>query len=222
MPEFLHDAVRVLPMRRLALILPLLLLAPAAGWAKTDVMLTEEQAADLDKVSAYLNGIHSLKSGFVQLGPDGGMAQGEVYLQKPGQIRFEYRPPSPVLIVATGGTLYVQNTRLRTVDHYSVSDTPLGLLLNDNVDLKTNPAVIGVSEQNGAIIVRARSSTRRDDANIALVFALPNLELRQWSIKDNQGGVTTVALQGLEPGATIDPALFTPPVQVFARTKGGR
>jgi outer membrane lipoprotein-sorting protein len=108
------------------------------------------------------------------------------------------------------------------VDHYDVSDTPLGLLLNDNVDLKTNRAVIGVSERDGIIIVRARSSTRRDDANIAMVFSAPNLELRQWSIKDNQGGVTTVALQALEPGAAIDPAQFTPPVQVFARTKGGR
>ena len=170
---------------------------------------SDEQKADLDKVSTYLNGIKSLKANFVQVGPDGGMAQGELFLQKPGQIRFEYKPPSPVLIVATGGTMYVKNSKLNTRDSYDLSDTPLGLLLNERVDLKTNKAVIGVSEQNGSILVRARSSANRNDSNITLTFSSPGIELRQWTVRDNQGGNTTVALQNLQPGASIDPALFT-------------
>ena len=130
---------------------------------------SDQEKADLDKISAYLNAIHSLKAGFVQIGPEGGVDQGEVAIQKPGQIRFEYRPPSPVSIVATGGSVYVKNARLNTVDRYDLSDTPLGLLLNDKVDLKTNKAVMGVIEQNGAIIVRARTSANRNDSNITLV-----------------------------------------------------
>jgi outer membrane lipoprotein-sorting protein len=172
---------------------------------------SDQEKADLDKVSAYLNGIRSLKAGFVQLGPDGGIVQGEVFIQKPGQIRFEYKPPSPVLIVATGGSMYVKNSRLNTLDRYDLSDTPLGLLLNERIDLKTNKAVIGVAEQNGAIVVRARSSSNRNDSNITLVFSTPGLELRQWTVRDNQGGNTTVALQKLETGASLDPSLFTPP-----------
>jgi len=172
---------------------------------------SDEEKADLDKVSAYLNGIKSLKSNFLQIGPDGGMVQGQLFLQKPGQIRFEYKPPSPVLIVATDGHLYVKNSKLNTLDPYDLSDTPLGLLLNERVDLKTNKAVIGVAEQNGNIVVRARSSSNRNDSNIALVFSTPGIELRQWTVRDNQGGNTTVALQGLEPGANLDAALFAAP-----------
>ncbi len=172
---------------------------------------SDEEKADLDKVSAYLNGIKSLKSNFLQIGPDGGMVQGQLFLQKPGQIRFEYKPPSPVLIVATDGHLYVKNSKLNTLDRYDLSDTPLGLLLNERVDLKTNKAVIGVVEQNGNIVVRARSSSNRNDSNIALVFSTPGIELRQWTVRDNQGGNTTVALQGLEPGANLDAALFAAP-----------
>ena len=96
---------------------------------------SDQQKADLDKVSAYLNGFQSLKAGFIQVGPQGGMDQGEVSIQKPGQIRFEYRPPSPILVVATGGSVYVKNSRLNTRDQYDLSDTPLGLLLNSRVDL---------------------------------------------------------------------------------------
>jgi len=172
---------------------------------------SDQEKADLDKVSAYLNAIKSLKAGFVQIGPDGGLVQGQVFIQKPGQIRFEYKPPSPVLIVATGGSMYVKNSRLNTLDRYDLSDTPLGLLLNERIDLKTNKAVIGVAEQNGAIVVRARSSSNRNDSNITLVFSMPGLELRQWTVRDNQGGNTTVALQNLETGASLDPSLFTPP-----------
>jgi outer membrane lipoprotein-sorting protein len=204
-------------MRRLPLCLAALVSALLLGGAgqqapqRQNRAYSDQEKADLDKISAYLNAIKSLKANFVQVGPEGGMDQGEVMIQKPGQIRFEYRPPSPILIVSTGGRMYVKNSRLNTVDPYDLSDTPLGLLLNENVNLAHNRAVIGVAEQNGQIVVRARTSTNRNDSNITLVFSTPGIELRQWTVRDNQGGDTTVALQNLQPGAKIDPALFTAP-----------
>src|SRR6185503_4038943 len=183
---------------------------------------SDQEKADLDKISTYLNGMKTLKAGVVQVGPDGGMAQGELFLQKPGQIRFDYKPPSPVLIVATDGRLYVKNSKLNTRDSYDLSDTPLGLLLNERIDLKTNKAVIGVLEQNGSIVVRARSSSNRNDSNITLVFSTPGIELRQWTVRDNQGGNTTVALQGLEPGASLDASLFIAPQKPVKQSSNQR
>src|SRR5258705_3581139 len=151
-PEFLHLAVRAFPMRRLCLCLAAALSVALLGGAGQPVpqrlnrAYSDQEKADLDKISAYLNAIPSLKASFVQIGPEGGMDQGEVMIQKPGQIRFEYKPPSPILIVSTGGRMYVKNSRLNTVDPYDLSDTPLGLLLNENVDLAHNRAVIGVAE----------------------------------------------------------------------------
>jgi outer membrane lipoprotein-sorting protein len=206
-------------MRRLCLCLAAVLSVALLGGAgqpapqRQNQAYSDQEKADLDKISAYLNAIHSLKASFVQIGPDGGMDQGEVMIQKPGQIRFSYRPPSPVLIVATGGSVYVKNARLNTVDHYDLSDTPLGLLLTDRVDLKANKAVMGVSEQNGAIVVRARTSNTRNNSNITLVFSTPGLELRQWTVRDNQGGNTTVALQSLQTGVSLEPSLFAVPVK---------
>jgi outer membrane lipoprotein-sorting protein len=179
---------------------------------------SDQDKADLDKVSAYLNTIHSLKSQFVQIGPEGGTDQGVLYIEKPGRIRFEYRPPSPVLIVASGGAIYVKNARLNTVDKYDLSDTPLGLLLNERVDLAHNPAVLGVVERDGAIIVQARTSANRNNSNISMVFATPGIELRQWTVKDNQGGITTVALQSPQVGPVLDPALFTPPTRAVRQS----
>ena len=172
---------------------------------------TDQQKADLDKISAVLNNIRTLHSAFLQVGPDGSAVQGVVYIQKPGQIRFEYRPPSPVLVVATGGEVYVKNSKLNTVDNYDLSDTPLSLLLNDTVDLAHNKGVIGVEERDGEIVVKARTTTNRNNANITMVFSSPGLELRQWTVKDNQGGITTVALQNPETGVSINAGAFAVP-----------
>ena len=215
-------------MRRLSLCLTALVCAALLGGAgqqapqRQNRSYSDQEKADLDKISAYLNGIKSLKASFVQVGPEGGMDQGEVMIQKPGQIRFEYKPPSPILIVSTGGRMYVKNSRLNTVDPYDLSDTPLGLLLNENVDLAHNRAVIGVAEQNGEIVVKARTTTNRNDSNITLVFSTPGIELRQWTVRDNQGGNTTVALQGLEPGASLDASLFIAPQKPVKQSSNQR
>jgi outer membrane lipoprotein-sorting protein len=212
-------------MRRLSLCLVVTLSIALLGGAGQPVpqrlyqAYSDQQKADLDKISAYLNGFQSLKAGFVQISPEGGLDQGEVSIQKPGQIRFEYRPPSPILVVATGGSVYVKNSRLGTRDQYDLSDTPLGLLLNSRVDLKTNKAVIGVTEQNGAIVVRARTTANRNDSNITLVFSTPGIELRQWIVRDDQGGNTTVALQNVQLNAKLDTALFTPPAKPVRQSR---
>jgi len=172
-----------------------------------------EQQAALDKISAYLNGLHSLKSGFIQLGPHGQLDQGEFLLEKPGKLRFAYDAPNPTLIVATGGKIYVKNNRLNTVDPYDISDVPLDLLLSDNVNLKANSAITGVDIQSDAVVVHARTSSDRQQGNIALVFSSPQIELRQWTVKDNQGGTTMVALRNPQSGAALDESLFAVPVK---------
>ena len=45
---------------------------------------SDEQKAQLDKISAYLNGIHSLKARFVQIGPEGGTDTGHALYPEAG------------------------------------------------------------------------------------------------------------------------------------------
>ncbi len=179
-----------------------------------------EQKAAFDKVSTYLNNIHVIKSGFIQLAPDGQMDQGQFLLEKPGKLRFEYNPPNPTLIVANSGKIYIKNSRLNTVDHYDLSDTPLGLLLSDNVDLKTNNAVTGIDIRPDALVVHARTFNNRQQGVITMVFSNPTIELRQWTVKDNQGGTTMVALRDAQtPSGPLDETLFNTPAKDPPRKK---
>lgn len=166
------------------------------------------QKADLSRVSAALNAIHSMKGRFVQIDPNGGMEEGSFFIRKPGRMRFEYKPPTPTLIVSDGTTVAVRNTKLNTTDRYPLVSTPLDLVLSDNLDLADDKAVTGVSHEGDSLIVKAKSTDEKIQGAITLVFSDPGLELRQWTVIDAQGMATTVALQDVEKGVDLSPALF--------------
>jgi len=179
-----------------------------------------EEAQDLDKISAWLNGLTTLTAAFVQTSPEGKTAQGTFYLARPGRLRFEYRAPSPLLIVATGGNIYVRNSRLNTVDRTSVSDTPLRLLLADDIDLKRNPAVLAINRMPGALVLHARSSTNRMSENMVITFSAPDIQIREWVVKDLQGDPTSVALSQVQTGTPLPDTLFAVPVKAPSVRKG--
>ncbi len=167
-----------------------------------------DQKAMLDKVSAALNGVHSMQGSFVQIDPNGGTEQGKFYIQKPGRVRFEYEPPTPTLIVSDGTTIAVKNTKLNTVDRYPLVSTPLDLVLSDKLNLKANAAVYGVERDGDSVIVKARSTDSRAPGSITIVFSDPGYELRQWTVIDQQGMATTVALRDVVKDTSLAPSLF--------------
>jgi outer membrane lipoprotein-sorting protein len=201
-------------MRR-TLILCLGMLAATFTVARADPVGHEvfnaAQRADLARVSTYLNSIRTMTGGFTQIDPNGDVDQGTFAIAKPGKMRFEYKPPAPTLIVSDGKTVAVQNAQLKTVDPYSLSDTPLNIILGDKIDLLNDHSITGVEHQQDALIVHARSRGSNAQGNISLVFAEPNLELRQWTVVDNQGLQTTVALRDVQIGADVSHVSFDLP-----------
>jgi outer membrane lipoprotein-sorting protein len=167
-----------------------------------------QEKNDLDRLSATLNAIHTLKAEFFQNDPNGAVEQGEVYIEKPGKMRFEYKPPSTLTVVSDGIDVAVFNKKLNTTDRYPLSTTPLNLLLSDHVNLKGSAYVIGIEHKPGSVVVHARSNDRRVTGNIAIVFSDPGLELKQWTVVDAQGLATTVALHNIQTGVALQPELF--------------
>ena len=197
-------------MRRFVLT-ALLILSGALPAAAQLVQFTPENRAELERVNAYLNSIRTLKGNFVQIDPDGQVDQGTFALSKPGRMRFEYKPPASTLIVSDGETVAIQNPKLKTIDKYPLSQTPLDLILGDKIDLLHNHSIVGVDRQKDQFVVKARSRGGKTQGNISLVFAEPGLELRQWTVIDNQGLSTTVALQNVQTGVDVSNVSFALP-----------
>jgi len=187
----------------LAFIVALAAAAPAqaAKW-------TADQAAELDRISAALNAVKTMRGGFTQIGPQGQVDQGKFYILKPGKIRFDYDPPNPTLVIGDGIGIAVYNTKLHTANRYPLNGTPLNLLLSDHLDLKRSANVLGVEKSPGEIIVKARANDRNATGNITIVFTDPGLELRQWTIVDAQGLPTTVSINNVEQGVDLPTSAF--------------
>lgn len=170
-----------------------------------------QEARDLARISAYLNSIDTMTGSFVQVDPDGVLSEGRFYISRPGRIRFEYRDPNPALVISDGFWVGVIDKRYNSVDRYPLSDTPLNLILQKNVNLAKEGAVTGVERREGQMRVTAIDPSHPERGSIVLVFSDNPLELRQWIVEDAQGGLTTVALSETKRGVSIPPELFVIP-----------
>jgi outer membrane lipoprotein-sorting protein len=167
------------------------------------------QRALVDKVSGYLSGIRTLVGDFVQVGPDGSKTEGQIYLQKPGRVRFEYAPPSPIELVADGQSVVVRDRKLATQDLYPLGQTPLRFLLADRVDLMRETNVVGVYTDNIFVtVIIEEKQTLGGRHKLMLMFGAQDLQLKQWTVTDPQGFDTTVAVYNLDMTKRPDPGLF--------------
>jgi outer membrane lipoprotein-sorting protein len=164
--------------------------------------------ADLARIEAYLDALHTLKAHFLQVAPDGGLSEGTAWLQRPGQMRFQYNPPAPFLLVAAHGILVFRDNQLDQTSNIFLSQTPLGILLADKVTLSGDVTVTGMQRQPGQVQVSLVRTASPSDGTLTLIFADPPLVLRHWTVLDAQRKETRVTLYNVELGGTFDPSLF--------------
>ncbi len=162
----------------------------------------------LSQVEAYLQAITTLQARFVQIGPNGELTRGDLYLNRPGRLRFQYDRPTPIVIVADGVWLVLVDRELEHIERWPVYDTPLGILVAEKVDFSHGVIVDRVSREAGNLAITMRYEKRADEGSLTLSFSLPALELRKWSVTDSQGGVTNVSISDVKTGVKLDPRLF--------------
>jgi outer membrane lipoprotein-sorting protein len=167
------------------------------------------QKAQAARVSSYLSSLQTLVGNFVQVAPDGTKTKGDFYIQKPGKVRFEYDPPSPIDIIADGSSLAVRDRNLATQDIYPLSQTPLRFLLSDRIDLLTDTNVVNVTADDAYVSVTIEEKQALiGTSRLMLMIGAKDGQLKQWTVTDPQGYDTTVAVYNLDSSKKIDPGLF--------------
>ena len=171
--------------------------------ALTALMLTALPAAaqqlSLNTLSNYLNSIQSAESPFTQVNSDGSISTGKILIKRPGKVRFEYNPPEQALVLAWSGAVYVFDKKVGgQPETYPLSQTPLSIILDRNVNLAQAGMVIGHDYDGTATTVTAQDPKRPEYGSIQMKFTGNPVELRQWVIRDGNGSTTTVVLGGLE------------------------
>jgi outer membrane lipoprotein-sorting protein len=167
------------------------------------------QRALVERVSAYLSNMQTLVGDFVQVGPDGARTEGQFYIQKPGKVRFEYKPPSRIDVIADGQSVVVRDRKLATQDLYPLSQTPLRFLLSDRIDLQRDTNLVSVAADDVFVTLVIEEKQQLVGTNrLMLMFGAKDFKLRQWTVTDPQGYDTTVAVYNLDTNTKPDPGMF--------------
>jgi len=205
-------------------LLAALALIPIATSANAQIhaaVLSDADQATLVQVSAYLNSLRTLQARFLQIGPDGATTRGNVWLDRPGRMRFQYDPPSPLLLVAGHGVVIFHDSQLDQTTTIALTQTPLGLLLADTVTLSGpgsgDITVTDFQRPPGQIQITLVRTKTPGDGSLTLSLNAAPLALTGWSVVDAQGRETRLLMSNIRLGGSFDPALFT-----FTDPDGGK
>lgn len=177
-----------------------LALLPGAALAA----LSDQDQADLRRIETYLNDLKGLTADFLQVAPDGSLSQGKLFLRRPGRVRFQYDPPSPILVVSDGVSLVYWDAKLKQIERVPLIATPLSIFLSDPVKLSGDIGVKKIERAPGVLRVTLFDTKKAKDGQITLVFSDRPFILKQWDVTDQRGETTTIALSNVDP--TVVPA----------------
>ena len=170
----------------------------------------ESDEAVAEKLIAYLEGIDTLQGDFTQIAPSGSISSGRFYLRRPGFLRFEYDPPTPLLIVANGGMVYVRDEALETTDSYPTGRTPLKFLLRKTID-RDDAEIVAVDRGVDSVAVTFASREEETEGELTIIAKAPEMTLTRWVVRDVQNGITVVTLDNVESGMRLANRLFRAP-----------
>jgi outer membrane lipoprotein-sorting protein len=171
------------------------------------VALSPQDNADLQRIAAYLGAIRTMYAKFRQVASGGGIAKGQLWMARPGRMRFEYDPPNQILLLADMFYVYYIDKELVQMSKVGLKSTPAWLLLRDPI---TFGDLIVTRFERGANTIRLTvvEKAEPDNGSLTMVFSDNPLALQQWSIVDQQRKTTTVSLYDERFGMALDPKLF--------------
>lgn len=187
----------------------ILSLAFALALTGPALALNDLQTADLKRITDYWNSIQTVEGTFSQVDSGGGNATGDFYIKKPGRFRFDYKPPEQLTVIADGYTVAVEDRKLETQDRYPLVETPLSMLVDQNINLqRPDLQILDVARKDGAVVVHMKSLKEDAQGEILIAFNQDDLALRYWVVRDPQGTQVTVRVADVELQGDISASKF--------------
>lgn len=192
-------------MRRFAFIAAAFLLATAAApveqWA--------ESRADISRVEGYLTSLTTIVADFEQVDAAGNLSGGKFYLKRPGKMRWEYKPPTPILLVSNGKVVTYYDSELDQINYVPMDDTLAGFLAQKEITLDSISTKLTKFYAAGGV-VRATiiQKHKPTEGSLTLEFTDHPLQLKQMTVTDATGQRTIIQLQNAKFGQELPDSLF--------------
>lgn len=173
--------------------------------------LTPADRGWVARIQDKLGTILLFKARFEQIAPDGSRSTGTAYLQRPGEMRFDYDKPSPLLLVANKGQIVYQDRELGQITTIPVDRTPLGLLLRPRITLSGDVTVTALQHDAGTVQLTLVRTATPAEGSLTLIFDQITVALKAWVVRDAQGRDTRVNLSDIQTPPSLPQSLFVLP-----------
>jgi len=175
--------------------------------SRSGQQLSSRDAQLVQRVNAYFNQLSMLEGSFLQTASDGKQQRGMLHIKRPGRFRFEFAPPNRVVIISDGTQMAIQDYNLKTDDRKELQRTPLRALLGANVDLMRDTHLLDIREAADALLIEFRDDSA-EVGSVTLLLATKPMQLKGWSVRDNQNLVTKIDVLEIKTVDRIDDRLF--------------
>src|ERR1051326_314711 len=115
--------------------------APFALAAPVPATLTAQDTLQLQRIAAYLNNIRTMTARFQQIANNGGVSTRHLWVARPGRMRFEYDPPTPITLLADAASVYYWDKQLNQTSKYELRQTPAWFFLRDPISFGSDVIV---------------------------------------------------------------------------------
>lgn len=168
------------------------------------------------QLQRFLANLTTLQAEFEQIVimPDNASytSSGMLYLNRPGQFRWEYLHPIKQLIVADGDRIWVHDMELEQVSHRSQSDVLEGTpaqIFSETGPLDRHFTLTDSDQRDGLIwVVLAPKNAESQFSSISVALTKEH-QLKQMELIDQFGQVTLYMFSNVIRNPALDEKLFT-------------
>ena len=166
-------------------------------------------AADpVSRAEAWFDDISTMKADFIQVASDGTTATGELHLRRPHRMKIIYDLDEPLILLTTPVWLHVDRPKEKTVTSYPISETPLSLILREDVELRSPDFITRHIVRDGITRITLIKETGQAAGELTLEFTDKPFELRRWTVRDAADVTTTITLQNMRFGHRYENKFF--------------
>jgi len=185
------------------------LLAALAALMIASPAMAADNTAEIARVEQYLSQLTTVVADFSQVDANGGLSEGKFYLKRPGKMRWQYAPPTPILLVSDGKVIVYYDAELDQVNYVPMDDTLAGFLAKPVITLNSDTTKLTkFSAKDGIIRATVIQKAKPDEGSLTLEFTDAPLQLKQMRIADASGQQTSIQLQNAAFGTVLPNSLF--------------
>jgi outer membrane lipoprotein-sorting protein len=170
---------------------------------------SQNPIATLRRVEVYLNDIKTITANFTQVAPDGSLTSGKLFIKRPGKMRWQYDPPTPVLMLSSGNTLTFYDYELDQTTQVPLDDTLAGFIARPNIKFDDDALrVINFREGANSIRFTILQTDKTDQGSLTLELSDNPLKIQNIIVSDAAGQMTTISLQDARYDLALDDQMF--------------